>query len=143
MTHVAILTADDLTQTVVATLQTFTLCALQPGDIIRKTAWYLRVPFQNTLDAAFNTTTVSMGDTAAVTTHLAAAEANLNGTEIIWRVGSVVVLYTAADILTVTFNSMAAKALSSINRGELLLFFALERLKFVADAIASTVIAKT
>jgi hypothetical protein len=142
-THVAVITADDLTQATANTAQTITLFALKVGDIVKRIGWYLRVPFQNTADAAFNSDTVSVGDTAAVTTHLAAAEANLNGTEIIWRTGVVNVLYTAADILTVTFNSMAAKSLLNLNRGELILFISLERMKDVADAMASTQISKT
>jgi hypothetical protein len=142
-TMVAVLTADDLTQATLAALQTITICALQTGDVIQRVAWYLRIPFQNTLDVGFNTTTVSVGDTAAVTTHLTAAEANINLTEIIWRIGNTPVLYVAPDILTVTFNSMAAKALVNINRGELHLFFALSRLKFVSDAMAAVGIAKT
>ena len=142
-THVAIITADDLTQATANTLQTITIIALAAGDVIRKVLWYLRVPFQNTADAAFNSDTISVGDTAAVTTHLAAAEANLNGTEIIWRIGSTAVLYTAADGLTITINSMAAKSLVNINRGELFLLFALERSKYVIDGVASSQIAKT
>lgn len=142
-THVAIITADDLTQATANTLQTITLCALAAGDVVQRVMWYLRRAFENTADAAFNSDTVSVGDTAAVTTHLAAAEANINGTEIIWRTGNTAVLYTAADVLTVTINSMAAKSLVNINRGELLLFFSLSRVKFAVDAIASSQIAKT
>jgi hypothetical protein len=142
-THVAIITADDLKQATANTAQTITLFALAAGDVVKRIGWYLRVPFQNTADAAFNTTTASVGDTAAVTTHLAAAETNLNGTEIIWRTGVVNVLYTAADIFTITFNAMAAKSLVNLNRGELILFVSLERMKYVADAVASSSIAKT
>jgi hypothetical protein len=142
-THVAIITADDLTQATANTAQTITLLALKAGDQIMRVLWHLIRAFENTADAAFNSDTVSVGDTAAVTTHLAAAEANVNGTEIIYRTGNTVVLYTAADILTVTFNSMAAKSLVNLNRGELRLFFALARVKNVSDAMPSTQIAKT
>jgi len=142
-THVAVINADDLTQAVAATLQTITLCGLLAGDVLARFQWFLRTPFQNTADAAFNTTTVSVGDTASVATHLAAAEANLNGTEIIHRIGVTSVLYTANDVLTITFNSQAAKTLLSINRGELLLFFDLQRVKYVADAMAIKAVSKT
>lgn len=142
-THIGIITADDLTQATANTLQTLTLATIAAGDQIQRVKWYLRVPFQNTADAAFNSDTISVGDTAAVTTHLSAAEANLNGTEIIWRTGNTTVGYTAADVLTVTINSMAAKSLVDINRGELILLISLCRPTFVINAIASSQIAKT
>jgi hypothetical protein len=135
-THICELTADDLTQVTVAAAQTITVAPFSAGDQMMRVFWYLKRPFENTADAAFNTTTVSVGDTAAVTTHLVAAEANINGTEIIYRTGNTTVLYTTADILTVTFNSMAAKALVNINRGDLILLFGRSRLKELGDSIA-------
>jgi hypothetical protein len=141
-THIAEVTAEDLTNATLAAAQTITLAPLRAGDQMIRVFWYLKRPFENTADAAFNTTTVSVGDTALVTTHLAAAEANVNGTEIIYRTGNTTVLYTAADILTVTFNSMAAKALASINRGDLVLLFGISRLKELGDSLASPRYAK-
>lgn len=142
-THVCVITADDLTQTATNTAQVLTVCALNAGDSVRAFDWDLRVPFQNTGDAAFNSDTISIGDDASATQYAAAAEANANGTFVTWRTGSTVVLYTAASHILVTVNSMAAKALNNINRGELLIFFTLRRMKNVADAMASTQIAKT
>ena|SRR5439155_14152665 len=142
-THVGIITADDLTQATANTLQTITFTALRAGDAVLGVFWYLKTPFRNTADAAFNSDTISLGDTAAVTTHLTAAEANANGTFVTFRLGTTGVLYTAADILTVTINSMAAKSLVNINRGELLVFYRLSRVKDSGDALAATAIAKT
>lgn len=143
-THVLVITADDLTVTTVATLQTLTVCPLNAGDQIMRVAWHLRRAFENTADAAYAVQTVSVGDDAGVATHLAAGEVNINGTELIWRTGNTVVLYTAGSNLTVTFTAPAAgKAVASLNRGELLIYFALSRLKFISDAIASSQIAKT
>jgi hypothetical protein len=136
-THICEITADDLTQVTVAAAQTITVSTFNAGDQMIRVFWYLKRPFENTADAAFNATTVSVGDTAAVTTHLVAAEANLNGTEIIYRTGNTTVLYTAADILTVTFNSMAAKALVNLNRGDLVLLFGRSRLRELGDSLAS------
>lgn len=135
-THICVVTSEDLTQATVATAQTITVSTFLTGDQMMRVAWRLRAPFQVTTDAAFNTCTVSVGDTALVTTHLAAAETNLNGSFVTWRTGNTVVLYTANDILTVTFNSMAAKALSNINRGELHLLFGISRLKAISDGQA-------
>ena len=134
--HIAEITADDLTQSTVTTVQTITLTAIRAGDQMMRVFWYLKRPLENTADVANNTTTVSVGDNAAVTTHLVAAEANLNGTEIIYRTGNTTVLYTASDILTVTFTPKTGTALSVINRGDLILLFGISRLKELGDALA-------
>lgn len=129
MTHMSIITADDLTQATVNTAQSLTLCNLVAGDIIGSVEDNVVVPFENTADAAFNTTTRSAGDTATgVAAHYAAAEANKNGTVVTKKFSNTAVgPYTAADILRVTFNAMAAKALLSINKGELHVFFSILR----------------
>ena len=142
-THIAIVTADDLTTTTANTVQTITLATLAAGDQVHRVKWYLSTPFQNTADNTNNATTASVGDSAAVTTHLAAGETNLNGTELIWRTVNTTVGYTAGDIFTVTFTPKTATALNVINRGELRLLVALCRPTFVLNAVAATGIAKT
>jgi hypothetical protein len=140
---VGIITADDLTVTVAATLQTIQFAALLPGDQILRVAWYLRVPFEVKGDASYAAQTVSIGDVAAVGTHLAAAEVNINGTEIIWRAGNTAVLYTAADKFAATFTAPAAgKSVSMLNKGELHVFTAVSRLKYVSDAVSASIISK-
>ena len=79
-THMAIVTADDLTMATVATLQTITICDLVAGDIIAAIEDNVFVNFKDTSDTAFNTTTRSLGDDSAVTTFTSAGEANANGT---------------------------------------------------------------
>jgi hypothetical protein len=137
-THIGIVTADDLTQTTVTIAQLIQFAALQAGDQMLRVAWYLRTPFQNTADAADNATTASVGDNAAVGTHLAPAVVNVNGTEIIWRAGNTAVLYTAADKIAVNFIPTTGKALSALNRGELHVIVGLSRLKYVSDAIGAS-----
>jgi hypothetical protein len=145
-THVARITADDLTQATVATAQTIDLATLAKNDIILRVAGYIRVPFQNTLDSpGFNSTTVSIGDTSGVAALAVAGEANANGT-FVNTLGTVLTggkLYTAADTLRVTFNSMAGKALANLNRGEYYVFAAICRLAEVANAMAAARISKT
>ena len=144
-THVARITADDLTQATVAAAQTIDLATLQKNDIILRVAGYIRVPFQNTLDAAFNTTTVSIGDTSGVAALAAAGEANANGT-FVNTLGLVLPggkIYTAADTFRVTFNAMAGKALVNLNRGEYYVFGTICRLADVANAMAAARISKT
>lgn len=136
-THVGVVTADDLTATTVTVAQLIQFCALVAGDQVLRVGWNLRLPFQNTAVPADNATTASVGDTAAVGTHLAPAVVNVNGTEIIWRAGNTAVLYTAADKLTVNFIPTTGSALASLNRGELHVFFSLSRLKQISDAIGA------
>ncbi len=129
MTHMTIITADDLTNTTAAAAQTLKLCDLVAGDILAAIEDNVIVPFENTADAAFNTTTRSAGDTATgVAAHYAAAEANKNGTVVTKKYSNTAVgPYTAADKVAITFNSMAAKNLNAINKGELHVFFAILR----------------
>jgi hypothetical protein len=129
MTHMSIITADDLTNATVAAAQSITLCNLVAGDIVAAIEDNVIVPFENTADAAFNTTTRSAGDTATgVAAYYAATQANKNGTVVTKNYSNTAVgPYTAADGIRITFNSMAAKSLSSINKGELHVFFSLLR----------------
>jgi|SRR5262245_12184120 len=140
-THIAIVTADDLTQATAAAAQVINLCGLKKGDMIQRAIGDPVVPFQATGDAAFNSDTVSLGDTGSATRHLAATEANANGT-FLKVAGNTAFLYTAADTLQLTVNSMAAKSLVNINRGEYHAFFALCRSSDVSNAIARKGIAK-
>lgn len=135
MTHQAVVTADDLTETTTNTAQTIKLCDLVAGDIINKVAWRLKTPFQDVSDAAFNNDTMSVGDVAAVDTHIAATQVNLNGTEVYTKFSNTAVgPYTTADKVAVTFNAMSAKALANIDKGELHVFFALYRVPTLEQA---------
>ena len=120
-----VVTADDLTQASTNTAQSINLLPLAIGDVIRGVITYLRVPFQNRLDAAFNSDTVSIGDGGSVTQYTAAAEKNQNGSFVLedlaaastWKV------YTVADNLVLTMNSMVAKALVNLDIGEIHVIF--------------------
>lgn len=136
-THVIVITANDLTQTANNTAQTFDTFGLLAGDIVAKAVGVPVVPFQNTADPAFNSDTVSIGDTGSATRHTAATEANANGTYL--RVmGNTAFLYTAADKLRITVNSMTGKKLSDLNRGEYHAFISLVQTDKVSNAIART-----
>lgn len=128
MTHMTIITADDLTQATANTAQTIKLCDLVAGDVIGAIEDNVVVPFENTAVAGFNTTTRSAGDNALVTTFYAAAEANKNGTVVTKKYSNTAVgPYTSADKVAVTFNAMSAQSLSTINKGELHVFFSILR----------------
>jgi len=127
MTHMLILTANDLTQATVATAQTFTI-PIPVGSTINQVEARLIIPFQNTADAAFNSDTVSVGDTGSATRWVNAVECNANGAFITAPQFSATLggPYAANQNLVVTVNSMAAKALNNINRGELHVYVQME-----------------
>jgi hypothetical protein len=125
------------------TAQTFTtlpnpqltpLPKLALGDIVKECHMHLVTPFANTADAAFNTSTVSLGlVTGGVAALIAATETNLNGANVldtIPGVGTPVVPFknaTANNGMTLTINAMAAKTVSSLNQGQLYILIALQR----------------
>lgn len=124
VTHQAVITANDLTQTTANTAQTINLGLLPVGAIISGVWLRLVTPFKvggSSPDTGFNTTTVDVGDTGSATRFLTAQETNENGTEITAPQYNATLggPYAASQYLTVKFNSMAAKSLSSLNTGEL------------------------
>jgi len=145
-THVARITADDLTQATAAAAQTIDLAPIAKNDIILRACGYVKTPFTALLagvaDPAFNDSTVSIGDTSGVAALAAAGQANGNGTPVN-TLGTTAKLYTAADTLRCTVNSMTGKSLVNVNRGEYFVFVSLSRLADVANAIASARISKT
>jgi hypothetical protein len=141
-THIGIVTADDLTQVTAATKQSIILTALKKYDVILRVLGVPFVPFQNTADAAFNSDTVSIGDGSGDAALAAAVEANANGT-FGRTLGNTAKLYTVADNLLCVVNSMAAKSLLNLNRGEYHIFFSLNRSDEISNAIARARISKT
>lgn len=143
-THVAVVTADDLTTTTANTAQTLTIANFKANDVLGRVQDFLRTSFQNTADAAFNTSTRSIGDNTGVATHTAAAETNVNGTVVVSKFSNTAVgPYTAANTLKVTFNAMSGKNVNALNRGELVILFQLIRGMDVVNAVASAQISKT
>lgn len=96
------------------------LPAVSGSDIVRESELHLTTPFQNTADAAFNSSTISFGDVTTATRFINASEANLNGTEVIDVVPGAVVnaIYVAAGQLQLTLNAMANKTVSDLNKGQ-------------------------
>jgi hypothetical protein len=103
-----------------ATWSTGYLPIIRAGDVIKAVQLHLTTPFQNTADAAFNSDTLSFGDTTTATRFINASEANVNGTEVLNVIPGAATnaIYTAAGQLILTLNSMAAKSLSNLNRGQ-------------------------
>jgi hypothetical protein len=141
-THIATITADDLTVTTNNTSQTITIATLAIGDAIGKVATRVKTSFKDASDTAFNTTTITVGDTAnAVNNHITSQETNENGTVVVEKFSNTLVgPYTAADKIAITFNAMAAKKLSDIDTGEIQVLFQLQRIKQLTLAVAGSAI---
>jgi hypothetical protein len=144
VTHQGVITANDLTQATAAAAQSFNMAALPVGSII--TAVWLRLitPFQNPADAAFNATTVDVGDTGSATRFATAQQVNANGTPITVPQFSPTQggPYAASQFLTVNFNSMAAKSLSNLKVGELHVLVKLIDAKKLSDQQTPTPLTK-
>lgn len=115
--------APDLTQTAANTTQDITLlpaAALPAGSIIKSVAVWLREAFQDADDAAFNTTTMSIGTSGAATSVLSAQELNVNGTEITTVVSNTGVAVSGAALIA-RFSSMSAKALANLDQGRVVI----------------------
>jgi len=140
-THEAIISADDLTEATANTAMTFQ-CDIAAGDTILKVAWRVKTFLSDASDAAYNSNTMSVGDDAAVTTHIAAVQLNSNGTEVRQGFSNVAVEYTAADHFIVTVNSMAGKSLSNIDGGQVVIFFQLSRIATLEAALVGISVTK-
>lgn len=142
-THMLEYTADDLTTTTANTAQTLTTpLILGVGDLITRATMHLTTVFQDVSDAAFNTTTMSVGDSVGgVATVLAATELNVNGTEVIDKsaipAGAFGTGVATAMTVTVTFNAMAAKNLNAIDAGVVYIYLQVGRAKQLADAASA------
>ncbi len=142
-THVAVVTPNDLTNATNAGAQTITICSLKAGDIIGKVLWRAKTFFKNSADAAFNTSTMSIGNTATgVAAHIAAIEVNDNAGAKVKEGFSNTAIgpYVANDSLTVTFNSMAAKNLLALDAGEVVILYQIQRPAVIEEAVGGTAI---
>jgi hypothetical protein len=125
-------TADIPAGIAVNTSQVFStapLPALAASDIIKRIYLHVSTPFAVSTDAAFNSTTLSLGDAGSATRFASAVQINANGTPTIntFPGASENFIYTAAGQLQITLNSMAAKSLSNLNVGKLYILLNVER----------------
>ena len=112
-----LVTHEDLTETTANTAQTLTfpIAAKMTVQCVRM---ILDEPFEDASDNAFNTTTVIVGDGGSTNRFLTSTELNVNGTEILLKLGTGTTLaYDTTDTIDLIFGSMAAKSLSDIDTG--------------------------
>jgi len=142
-THRFDLYHSDLTQTTANTAQTFTaFLPVRAGDKIEKVCVMLAEPFQNTADTAFNDTQIEVGDSGDLDNFIVAIQANYNGTLGVFpaeNTGDALPYTIPATPLAidVTVLSMSGKSLSNLNKGHLVVLFAIFR-ETQADLLAPT-----
>ncbi len=138
-THMCVVNHTDLDETTANTAQTLELLDVGAGSVVQACAVHVRTPFQNSADAAFNTTTIEVGDGGSVARFLASQEVNVNGTEVLTKAGTGTLLgYNAADTVDIKVTSMAAKSLSSLDTGSLVVFLRIAELAPLAKAAIQT-----
>ena len=123
-THRIKLTHADLTETATNTAQTIALLDVGVGALVSRCAVRLVTAFKDASDAAFNTTTVIVGDDGDDDRFIASMETNENGTEILGKAhaSTTPYVYLAANAIDIIFGSQSGKALNDIDVGELHVF---------------------
>lgn len=125
-THLAIIDADDLTMVTANTVQDIPLGTVPKGWIIGKTMVRLIVPFQNTGDGAYNTSTLIIGDSGSSNRYLTSTELNKNGSYVtIPKYNNTSYQVTGDTAIVAEFGSQSSKSLSSLNKGEVHIFLQL------------------
>jgi hypothetical protein len=142
-THLAVLTANDLTQATANTAQVVNY-PLPVDAVIEKSAARLITPFEDPSDAAFNSTTVDVGDTGSATRWFTAKQVNKNGSFIAAEQFAAALggPYAVAQNFAINFNSMAAKSLVNLKKGELHVFVKLTTPKDLSLAQPATTLTK-
>lgn len=125
-THRLEISGGDFTEATANTAETFQIPIPKGTTITGPVLIEINTPFAASGDAAFNSTTVSVGHDGAggsATVLAAAVQANKNGSVVTTGVGTGAQLSAQAAInLTVTVNSMAGKSLSAIDEGQVVVW---------------------
>jgi hypothetical protein len=138
MTHMAKLTFADpllVAQVTANTAQAVKLATMPKGSLVNKTMVRLVKPFKDASDAAYDTTTFSLGDTGSATRFHNALELNENGAEITDPAYNNTAYgpYTADSDLIATFGSKAGKKISDLDNGEVHIFVQVLDTKILSD----------
>jgi hypothetical protein len=122
-THKFILTHEDLTEATDNTAQTIALLTLAAGQAVNFCATKLVTPFENSADAAHNTTTLIVGDAGSTNRFLASQELNENGTEVLFQAGTGTQrAYATSTAVNAVFGSQTSKNLAALDTGEVHIF---------------------
>jgi hypothetical protein len=128
--HHITITHAMLTEAVANTAQVIELVAVGDQVSVRDAAIKVVTEFADADDAAFNSTTVTVGDGGDADRFVESAQVNANGTAVAKKAGTAAAMagytYTTTDTIDITFNSMAAKALVDLDSGEILILLDIE-----------------
>src|SRR6266404_7967858 len=120
-------TLGHITMATANTEQVFTAFTTKTKyDQIRKVGIIVTETFQNTADAAYNTTTIRVGKTGTDNAYVTATQMNTNGTVVYaaYSTGSgLPETFTAAVAILITLGAQAAKSLSNLNAGRVIVLF--------------------
>lgn len=123
-THMLVLNVDDLTETATNTTQTITSSTVPANWIINKVMAKLITAFKDASDAAYNTTTLIVGDAGSANRYITSAQLNENGTEITApQYNNTAYEVLVATPLLIVFGAQSGKAISDLDVGEVHLFF--------------------
>lgn len=130
-THVVELTHEDLTESTANTAQTIEILDVEAGHAVINAATRLVTPFEDSSDAAFNTTALTVGDGTDPDQFITSQELNENGTEVDYAlmVSGGAQAFQVADTVDAVFGSMSAKSLSNIDTGKVLIYLQVVDLK--------------
>ena len=124
VTHFVDISHTDLTQTTADTAQAIQILAAPRGTLVEVVGTWLMEAFEDTADAAFNTTTLEIGDAADADRLLVSQETNVKGTEVYAKAGTGAYAYDGATATAVnaTFSAMAAKNLAALKTGKVRIY---------------------
>jgi len=114
----------DLTTTANSTAQDITLITLPAFSVVKSAAIYLKTPFQDTADSAFDDLDLIVGDATDDDRFLTATEVNVNGTEILAKAhpSTTPHAYVAATAVVAKFTPETGKNVAALNAGEVHIF---------------------
>jgi hypothetical protein len=119
-THEILIDHADLTETANATAQTVQIATITGlRQLVEVVRMELIAPFQDTADAANNSTLLEVGDDGDTDRFLTSTQLNVNGTEVYMKAGTGTRhVYSSDDTLDLLFTPPSGKNLAALNRGE-------------------------
>ena len=118
----------DLTEGTDNTAQDITLITLPANSVVKATATYLKTPFELTGTTAYNSNTISIGDSGSATRFVNAQQININGTEVLANATNTTHAYVSSTAVVARFASMASYDLLELNAGEIHIFLEVQQL---------------
>lgn len=130
-THRVTITHDDLTDTNLATLSAQTItnivipanASVVPICLVVDAGFNINAATTN----AYNSTTLSIGDSSSNTAFVSSTQINGNGTNVVLKTPAIVIPknYTAANNLSFAFTAMTNQTLDAFTRGQVRFYYKL------------------